>query len=133
MKMLRTLTAASLVLCIVSAFASGPNNRPRPLMSKAAVATQTRSLARKLATAWVETAAPGTLDQLAQRSIAFAGMVSGRYVFLDSTRMPATQVLTDSALTILNKNAFEADAGAIRNIVYALTEIAEGRASMNRR
>jgi hypothetical protein len=131
--MLRTLAAAFLFLSVTTAFASSPMNDVQPRISRTAVTTQTRTLARKLATAWVETAAPATLDQLAQRSIALAGMVTGTYVLLDGKRILAAQTLTDGALTILNQNTFEADAGAIRNIVHALTEIAEGRASMNRR
>jgi hypothetical protein len=60
-------------------------------------------------------------------------MVPGIDVMLDGKRLNATQALTDSALTILGPHTFSEDAGAIRNTVYALMEIAEGRASRHRR
>lgn len=84
-------------------------------------------MARRLAKAWVDTASRNTIDSLAQRSIAFSGMVPGVFVVLDGKRFSATQALTDSGLTILGKHDEAADAGAMRNIVYTLNEIAEGR------
>src|SRR6185503_2970381 len=96
---------------------------------KASISADVKRAARKLAHSWVETAGAQTLDQLANRSIAFAGMVPGVYVELDGKRLNATQILMDSALTIIKSNVNEADAAAIRNTVYALMEIAEGRVS----
>ena len=124
----RTLAFVCLILCTTPGFTAGPNHGARALNAKTVVSMQVRSAARKLANVWVEQASPPTLDSLAQRSIAFAGMVPGTYVVLDGKRFSAPQALMDSALTILNLNNFEADAGAIRKIVYTLMEIAEGRA-----
>lgn len=55
-------------------------------------------------------------------------MVPDMEVVLDGKRYTATQVLMDSALTIIGQKDERADATAIRNIVYALTQIADGRA-----
>src|SRR5579862_6672144 len=124
MRPLRSMAVALLILCFSACFASQGKRHP-------VVSQQVRSLARKLAVAWVKEAAPTTLDSLSQRSIAFSGMVTGTYVELDGHRMSVRQALTDSALTILGQHNQSEDAGAIRNIVYTLTEIADGRATRN--
>src|SRR3954470_16745176 len=105
MKTLRLLFAALVLLCSTTSFASGSRAHPR---ASVATSAQVRSAARKLANVWVEKAAPETLGSLSQRSIAFAGMVSGTYVMLDGKRFSAAQALMDSALTLLNNNTFEA-------------------------
>ncbi|HTQ10709.1 MAG TPA: hypothetical protein VMI31_11600 [Fimbriimonadaceae bacterium] len=124
MKPVRILVVALLVLAFTACFASRAKGRP-------VLSHQVRSLARKLAVAWVREAAPNTLDSLSQRSIALAGMVTGTYVVLDGRRFSVVQALTDGALTILGQHSESEDAGAIRNIVYTLTEIADGRVSRN--
>ncbi len=96
-------------------------------IAKATIDAETKRVARKLANSWVDTASATTLDQLANRSIAFAGMVPGIYVVLDGKRMNAGQALIDSALTIIRQQDNAADAAAIRNSVYILNEIARGR------
>ncbi|MCC7435679.1 MAG: hypothetical protein IT363_13415 [Methanoregulaceae archaeon] len=99
----------------------------RRSQSYAPVPSEVRSTAKSLAKAWITTASPDTLDQLAYRSIAFAGMVPGIEVVLDGRRMSATTALKDSALTIIGQHDQQRDAEAIRNIVYALHEIGAGR------
>jgi hypothetical protein len=95
--------------------------------------TDARQMARKLAHAWVDSAAAGPkIDDLANRSIAYSGMVAGLWVTLDGKRFKADQALMDSALTLLGPSNMVADARAMRNTVYILTEIAEGRASKKR-
>jgi len=91
------------------------------------VSGDVRVTARKLAQAWVDSASAETIDALAHRSNAFAGMVPGVIVRLDGKRMLAETVLTNSALTILKGSDQEQDARAARNCVYALMEIANGR------
>lgn len=84
-------------------------------------------MARKLANSWVDTASATTLDQLSNRSIAFAGMVPGLYVVVDGHRLQAGRALMDSALTIIKSTDNHADAAAIRNTVCILMEVANGR------
>lgn len=96
-------------------------------VTKATIDAETKRSARKLANSWVDTASASTLDQLANRSIAFAGLVPGIFVVLDGKRMNAGQALIDSALTIITQSNNSADAAAIRNSVYILNEIANGR------
>lgn len=95
--------------------------------SYARVSSEVRSTAKILAQAWITTASPDTLDKLAYRSIAFAGMVPAIDVVLDGRRMSATTALKDSAMTILGQHEPQRDAEAVRNIVYALNEIRAGR------
>jgi hypothetical protein len=92
--------------------------------------TEVRKTARKLATAWID---GGSLDQLAYRTVAFSGMTPNLDVVLDGKRLSATQVFMDSALSIIGQKDERTDATAIRNIVYALTEIADGRATKRKR
>jgi len=124
------LTILSLLLLLAAASFSSSRlatGSQAPRTIKATVSADVKRAAKKLAFAWVETASAETLDSLANRSIAFSGMVAGLYVTLDSKAFNAGQALIDSALTILKSNTLDADAGAIRNTVYALMEIAEGR------
>ncbi len=92
------------------------------------VTTEVRAVARKLAHAWVDTASAQSLDQLANRTIAFAGMVPGMAVVIDGRKMDAGRALIASGLTIIKSNDNDADANAMRNAVYILMEIANGRA-----
>ncbi len=113
-----------IVLAIVAAIMT-----PIPAgASEKGVSQDVKVSARKLAKAWIETASAQTLDQLANRSIAFAGMVAGWEVTLDGRRFDAGQALVDSGLTIIKSNVNEADAAAMRNTVYILMEVASGRA-----
>jgi hypothetical protein len=128
MKTLYALAVGLLILFSGTAHAQSRSHAAKPL-----VTTEVRAAARKLAHAWVETASAQTLDQLANRSMAFAGMVPDLLVVLDGHRFSATQVLNDSALTILRNNTTEADAAAARNTVYTLMEIAEGRVTHSHR
>lgn len=89
--------------------------------------SETRAAARRLIDAWIDTAKPETLDALAYRSIAFLGTVSEYDVVLDGHRMSTTDAIKNSALTILGMHTVAEDAQAIRNLVYALDEIARGR------
>jgi hypothetical protein len=93
---------------------------------------ETRAMAKKLIQSWVDTAGATTLDGLANRSIAFAGLVPNVTVFLDGKRFDASRALVDSALTIIKSNSNDADAAAIRNTVYILREIAEGRTTKSK-
>lgn len=122
-------------ICAVAALATSSfaHAQSTGRVPRSAVTQEVRQTARKLAHAWIDTASAGTLDQLADRSIAFAGMVPGLFVVLDGHRMSATQALKDSALTILGQHTTGEDAEAIRNTVYALMEIADGRASRGSR
>lgn len=118
---MRKLLACVCVALILSSFA--PANGP-----KSVVSSEVRQTARRLAHAWVDTASATTLDQLANRAIAFAGMVPGLSVVIDGKKMNAGRALVDSGLTIIGSNDNAADAAAIRNTVYILMEIADGRA-----
>jgi hypothetical protein len=91
------------------------------------VTTEVRTVARKLAHAWVDTSSAQTLDQLANRTIAFAGMVPGILVVIDGRKMDAGRALIASGLTIIKSNDNDADANAMRNAVYILMEIAKGK------
>ena len=82
--------------------------------------------------AFVETAAANTLNSLAYRSIAFAGMVSGQYVVVEGQRVRADQGLIDSGLVLVNDHSHEEDAAAVLNMMRILTEIAEGRVTRKR-
>lgn len=118
---------AFLLLCL---FATGNavSSGQRPSGDRAALATDVRTLARQLAFAWVHCAKPGAgIDEMAYRSIAFAGMVGDGSIELDGRRIGASQALVDSGLTLLKSGTVEQDAAAMRNTVYALMEIAEGR------
>lgn len=133
MKKLQTLTACALLLCALACSGLAETCPSPPTKAKSLVSAEVRRAARKLAFAWVETAKAGMLDELSRRSIAFAGMVPGLFVVLDGKRMNAGQSLIDSALTIIGTHDDVADAGAIRNSVYILMEISEGRVSRNQK
>ena len=57
---------------------------------------------------------------------AFAGLVPRVQVTLDGRTHDLDRVLMDSAQTLVGLHAPEEDAQAIRNIVYALDEVAKG-------
>lgn len=129
MKKLQIPTACALLLCALACFGLA-ETRPRPAQkSKSLVSAEVQRAARKLAFAYVETAKAQTLDELANRTIAFAGMVPGLYVVLDGKRMNAGTALLDSGLTIIKSSDNDADARAIRNSVYILMEVSKGRVS----
>lgn len=69
--------------------------------TKPVVSTEIRRAAKKLAYSLVESASTQTLDWLAYREIAFAGMVPGVTVVLDGQKMDAGKALMDSGLTII--------------------------------
>lgn len=114
------------VLLIVAALALGTANAG-PVQSSGPVA-DVRMQARTLADDWVRTASVANLDDLAMRTSAFAGLVPRATVDLDGSLMSTNQALMDSAKTILGQYSSEADATAVRNIVYTLDEIAKGNA-----
>ena len=76
---------------------------------------------------WVHIAGPESIDGLAWRTMAFAGLVAEVDVILDGHRMSATQALLDSALTLVDAKTIGEDAHALRNITYALNLIVDGR------
>jgi hypothetical protein len=86
-----------------------------------------RSEARTLADGYVRTATTASLNDLAFRTAAFAGLVPGVQVTLDGRALALDRVLMDSAQTLLGLHTPEEDAQAVRNIVYALDEVAKGR------
>ena len=90
--------------------------------------TDVRMQARMLADDWIRTASVANLDDLAMRTSAFAGLVPKATVDLDGHLMSANQALMDSAKTILGPHTPEEDAVAVRNVVYTLDFIAQGRA-----
>jgi hypothetical protein len=85
-----------------------------------------RAEARNLANDYVRTATPAHLNDLAFRTAAFAGLVPKTQVTLDDRTHALDRVLMDSAQTLLGLHTPEEDAQAIRNIVYALDEVAKG-------
>ena len=112
------IAALLLSVCAVQAQSSRANSL---------VPAEVRQAAKKLVTAWIETVTPSEANSLAQRSIAFAGLVPNLDVELDGKRFSIRQALSDSGITLLGNHDVVADAGAIRNIVYTLNEIAQGR------
>jgi len=86
-----------------------------------------RDEARKLLSDWVHIAGPESIDGLAWRTMAFAGLVAELDVILDGSRMSATQALLDSALTLVDSKTIAQDAHALRNLTYALDLVVEGR------
>ena len=50
----------------------------------------------------------------------------GSVIQIDTRRMDTNQVLLDSAKTILGEKTALEDSEAVRNIVYALEEVARG-------
>lgn len=105
----------------------------QPAKSTALVSAEVRKEARKLVDAWIKTAGATTLDGLANRTIAFAGLVPGLDVTMDGKQMSATDALINSSLTIIKSHSNDEDARAIRNAVYALMEIAQGRVKTTKR
>jgi hypothetical protein len=118
-----------LALLLVAAKPSIPTGQRRVTVQSSA-SSEVRKTAKKLATAWID---GGSLDQLAYRTVAFSGMTPDLDVVLDGKRLSATQIFMDSALSIIGQKDERTDATAIRNIVYALTEIADGRATKRKR
>lgn len=116
-----------LSLILLASAANAGAGEPTQSRAKTTVTKEVRQSARKLAHAWIDTASASTLDALSNRSIAFAGMVPGVYVKLDGRMMRADRSLVDSGLTIIKSSDNHADAQAIRNTVYILMEVAEGR------
>lgn len=88
--------------------------------------TDLRAEARKLADDYVRTATTTHLNDLAFRTAAFAGLVPRVQVTLDGRTHELDRVLMDSAQTLVGLHTPEEDAQAIRNIVYALDEVAKG-------
>ena len=86
-----------------------------------------RDEARILLYDWVHITGPESIDGLAWRTMAFAGLVAELDVILDGLRMSATQALLDSALTLVDAKTIGQDAHALRNITYALNLIVDGR------
>jgi hypothetical protein len=117
---MRIILIAALLLATFVVHAQSGNTR-------SLVPADVRQAAKKLATAWIETVTPSEANSLAQRSIAFAGLVPNLDVQLDGKRFSIRQALCDSGVTLLGNHDVVADAGAIRNIVYTLNEIAQGR------
>ena len=85
-----------------------------------------RAEARVLADSYVRTATITSLNDLAFRTAAFAGLVPMTQVTLDGRTLELDRVLMDSAQTLLGQHTPEEDAQAVRNIVYALDEVAKG-------
>jgi hypothetical protein len=127
MRVLRTPLLVAILFFASSVMAIAMHGNQATQLQRHAASPETRKKAKELANAWVDTASGQTLDQLANRSIAFAGMVAGLYVELDGHWMTANDALVNSALTIIKSQDNDADARAIRNTVYALMEISEGR------
>ncbi|MEX2244346.1 MAG: hypothetical protein WD716_10940 [Fimbriimonadaceae bacterium] len=112
------LTVALLSLATANA---GPGQSHTPF-------ADVRVEARVLADDWVRTASVASLDDLALRTAAFAGLVPKTIVTLDDRQHAADHVLMDSANTILGQHTAQEDAQAARNITYTLDLIASGEA-----
>ena len=76
---------------------------------------------------WLHIRGAESIDGLAWRTMAFAGLVPDVDVVLDGHRMSAKQALLDSALTLVDSKTIGQDANALRNITYALSLIVDGR------
>ena len=76
---------------------------------------------------WLHIRGSESIDGLAWRTMAFAGLVPDVDVILDGHRMSAKQALLDSALTLVDSKTIGQDANALRNITYALSLIVDGR------
>ena len=127
-----------LAIFILSTFSASALTTPglvqrKATKSTALVSTEVRKEARKLVDAWISTAGATTLDGLANRTIAFAGLVPGLDLTLDGKKISATDALVNSSLTIIKSHSNDDDARAIRNAVYALMEIAQGRVEVAKR
>ena len=112
------------VLVLLAAFTltvatAGPGPHSSPV-------ADIRLQARSLADDWVRTASVANLNDLALRTSAFAGLMRGNVIQIDTRRMDTNQVLLDSAKTILGEKTALEDSQAVRNIVYALEEVARG-------
>ena len=123
----------AVLLVATSTFAAPASGQRRPGPSKAILSSEVKKEARKLVDAWLGTAGANTLDGLANRTIAFAGLVPGLDVTLDGKQMSAGDALIASALTIIKSHSNDEDARAIRNAVYALMEISQGRVKASKR
>jgi hypothetical protein len=119
MHMRSRLTPTLLLLALLLTTANAGSQMQNPY-------TDVRAEARRLADDYVRTATTTHLNDLAFRTAAFAGLVPKTQVTLDDRMHPLDRVLMDSANTLLGMHTPEEDAQAVRNIVYALDEVAKG-------
>ena len=120
----RALSLALIPLLILAAAAAGPSHE--------AVFVDVRAEARALTEDWVRTASVANLNDLSLRTAAFAGLVPNTQVTLDGRTLVLDRVLIDSVNTILSSHTEVEDAQAVRNITYALNEVAKGNTCLLR-
>jgi hypothetical protein len=121
-----------LLLLVLLSVALAAHAGPPAGKSKTLPDAEVRRAARKLAYSYIETASTPTMNWLAYRTVAFAGMVRGLDVVLDGHRLDAARALLDSGLTLLQDKDHYADARAIRNTVAILMELSAGRATKHK-